>query len=111
MTIFGNTNPKMINISVIVPVYNRPEELKELLDSLTIQHFKEATEVIVVEDGSSITSEEAVDQFISQLNIKYITQPNAGPAAHVTEERKTLLANTSFSSTPIAPCLPISSTR
>lgn len=81
MTIFGNANPKMINISVIVPVYNRPEELKELLDSLTIQHFKEATEVIVVEDGSSITSEEAVDQFRSQLNIKYITQPNAGPAA------------------------------
>lgn len=71
----------MIVISVIVPVYNRPEELKELLDSLTIQHFKEKTEVIVVEDGSSITSEEAVEQFKNQLNLKYITQPNGGPSA------------------------------
>lgn len=72
---------KMIKISVIIPVYNRPEELKELLDSLTIQHFKEATEVIVVEDGSSLTSEDAVSQFTSQLRIKYISQENAGPAA------------------------------
>lgn len=72
---------KMIKISVIIPVYNRPEELKELLDSLTIQHFKEATEVIVVEDGSSLTSEEAVGQFTNQLRIKYISQENAGPAA------------------------------
>lgn len=71
----------MICISVIVPVYNRPEELKELLDSLTIQHFKEKTEVIVVEDGSSITSLDAVEQFKKQLKLKYITQDNAGPAA------------------------------
>ncbi len=70
----------MINLSIVVPVYNRPEELKELLDSLTIQHFKEKMEVIVVEDGSSVTSEEAVSQFEKQLNIKYLEQENSGPA-------------------------------
>ncbi len=71
----------MIRVSIIVPVYNRPEELKELLDSLTIQHFKDATEVIVVEDGSTLTSEESVSQFQRQLDIKYICQENAGPSA------------------------------
>lgn len=71
----------MIKVSIIVPVYNRPEELKELLDSLTIQHFKESTEVIVVEDGSTLTSEESISQFQRQLKIKYIRQENAGPSA------------------------------
>ncbi len=70
----------MILISIIIPVYNRPEELKELLDSLTIQHFKENTEIIVVEDGSSLTSEEAISQFQGQLAIRYVRQDNAGPA-------------------------------
>lgn len=71
----------MIRLSVVIPVYNRPEELKELLDSLTIQHFKESTEVVIVEDGSSLTSEESVSQFQKQLRIKYIKQENAGPSA------------------------------
>lgn len=71
----------MIKISVVIPVYNRPEELKELLDSLTIQHYKDQTEVIIIEDGSSLTSEESVAQFRNQLNIKYIKQENAGPSA------------------------------
>ena len=39
--------------SVIIPVYNRPDEVDELLQSLTQQSFKDF-EVIVVEDGSSI---------------------------------------------------------
>ena len=71
----------MIKLSVIIPVYNRPEELKELLDSLTIQRYKDKTEVVIVEDGSSLTSEESVSQFQRQLSIKYIKQENAGPSA------------------------------
>lgn len=71
----------MIRLSVVIPVYNRPEELKEMLDSLTIQHYKDRTEVVIVEDGSSLTSEESVSQFQRQLNIKYIKQDNAGPSA------------------------------
>ena len=46
--------------SVIIPVYNRPDEVDELLQSLTMQHFKDF-EVVVVEDGSSIPCKEVVD--------------------------------------------------
>lgn len=70
----------MITISIIIPVYNRPEELKELLDSLTIQHFKDRTEIIVVEDGSTLTCEESVRLFEKQLAIRYVRQENGGPA-------------------------------
>lgn len=43
----------MMRYSVIIPVYNRPDEVDELLQSLTAQHFKDF-EVVVVEDGSSV---------------------------------------------------------
>ncbi|MBQ3635853.1 MAG: glycosyltransferase [Bacteroidales bacterium] len=70
----------MIQTSIVIPVYNRPEELRELLDSLTLQHDIDKTEVVVVEDGSMKTSEEVVSQFERQLNIRYIRQENTGPA-------------------------------
>ncbi len=69
----------MIKFSVIIPVYNRPEEIVELLDSLTMQSIKTEMEVIVVEDGSSRTCRSEVEQFTKQLTIKYIYQENAGP--------------------------------
>ena len=47
--------------SVIIPVYNRPDEVDELLQSLTMQHFKDF-EVVVVEDGSSIPCKEVVER-------------------------------------------------
>ena len=46
----------MMRYSVIIPVYNRPDEVDELLQSLTAQHFKDF-EVVVVEDGSSVPCE------------------------------------------------------
>ena len=45
--------------SVIIPVYNRPDEVDELLQSLTEQSFKDF-EVVIVEDGSSIPCKEVV---------------------------------------------------
>ena len=48
--------------SVIIPVYNRPDEVDELLQSLTVQHFK-GFEVVVVEDGSSIPCKGVVDRY------------------------------------------------
>lgn len=69
---------RSIKYSVVVPVYNRPEELKELLTSLTIQTFKDF-EVIVVEDGSTITSQKVVEDFSQQLTIQYAVKPNTGP--------------------------------
>ena len=64
--------------SVIIPVYNRPDEVDELLSSLCMQ-TKGDFEVVVVEDGSSIPCEEVVKRYASQLLIRYFVKPNSGP--------------------------------
>lgn len=64
--------------SIIIPVYNRPDEVDELLNSLTQQTVRNF-EVIVVEDGSSVTCEHVVKQYEQQLNIRYFNKPNSGP--------------------------------
>ncbi|MFC5627030.1 glycosyltransferase [Algoriphagus winogradskyi] len=66
-----------MKFSVIIPVYNRPEELKELLLSLAKQSLT-AFEVVVIEDGSSIDSSEIINEFSSQLDIQYLPQANTG---------------------------------
>ena len=68
----------MLQFSIIVPVYNRPDEVDELLDSLTRQTIKQF-EVIIVEDGSSIPCESVVEKYSSEMNIHYYTKPNSGP--------------------------------
>ncbi|MBQ2979442.1 MAG: glycosyltransferase [Bacteroidaceae bacterium] len=68
----------MAYFSFIIPVYNRPDEVRELLDSLTLQHCKEF-EVIVVEDGSQVPCEEVVKAFADKLDIRYYMKPNSGP--------------------------------
>ena len=64
--------------SVIVPVYNRPDEVDELLQSLTQQSYHDF-EVVIVEDGSKIPCEEVVKKYQSQLDIRYFSKPNSGP--------------------------------
>lgn len=64
--------------SIIIPVYNRPDEVDELLNSLTQQTMHDF-EVIVVEDGSSVTCEHVVKRYEQQLNIQYFNKPNSGP--------------------------------
>lgn len=68
----------MIKFSVIIPVYNRPDELKELLESLKNQSYKNF-EIIVVEDGSSLKSDSIVEGYQKDLDIKYFFKPNSGP--------------------------------
>src|SRR5688572_17616997 len=68
--------------SVIIPVYNRPQEVREILSSLASQSFKNF-EVIVVEDGSSVRCEEVVDVFRDQLKLSYFFKPNSGPGPAV----------------------------
>ncbi|MFR9649133.1 MAG: glycosyltransferase [Rikenellaceae bacterium] len=68
----------MIQFSIIIPIYNRPDELDELLGSLIEQ--EPIFEVIVVEDGSSNRSDGVVDKYSNSLTIKYIYQSNTGPA-------------------------------
>lgn len=64
--------------SFIIPVYNRPDEVDELLKSLTKQNYKDF-EVVVVEDGSSVSCEEVVSAYTTLLDIKYYRKPNSGP--------------------------------
>lgn len=64
--------------SIIIPVYNRPDELEELLISLGQQKNIDF-EVIVVEDGSRIKSESIIKKFESQFSIKYYYKENTGP--------------------------------
>lgn len=63
--------------SIIIPVYNRPEEVDELLDSLTQQTYRNF-EVIIVEDGSSIPCREVVDKYRERLDIAYCIKKNEG---------------------------------
>lgn len=65
--------------SIIIPVYNRPNEIKELLDSLVQTDYKEDFEVVIIEDGSSLTCEDVIDSFNSKLNIAYYFKENTGP--------------------------------
>ena len=64
--------------SVVIPVYNRPEEVDELLDSLTRQTLKDF-EVIVVEDGSTVPCKEVVEKYGDRLDVQYLTKKNGGP--------------------------------
>ena len=64
--------------SVVIPVYNRPQEVEEILSSLTAQSFKDF-EVIIVEDGSDRRCDDVVSAFSNKLRIEYYFKPNTGP--------------------------------
>jgi glycosyltransferase involved in cell wall biosynthesis len=67
--------------SIIIPVYNRPDELAEFLSSLQNQNYKEPFELLIVEDGSEISSEDVVKnwQAPKHISLKYYFKPNSGP--------------------------------
>ena len=64
--------------SIIVPVFNRPDEVDELLESLVNQEEKDF-EVIIVEDGSQIPCEDVCRKYADQLTLRYFMKPNSGP--------------------------------
>jgi glycosyltransferase involved in cell wall biosynthesis len=70
---------KDLSFSFIIPVYNRPEEIKELLDSFLELKGAQEFEIVIIEDGSSIPSKEIIDDFNNKLNISYYTKENSGP--------------------------------
>ena len=59
-------------------MYNRPDEVDELLQSLVSQSLKDF-EVIVVEDGSSVPCEDVVNKYRDKLDVHYYSKPNSGP--------------------------------
>ena len=66
------------DIAIIIPVFNRPPELEELLQSLTEQTDKDF-EVIIVDDGSEQKSDQVVAKFNDKLNLRYFYKKNSGP--------------------------------
>ena len=68
-----------LSFSFIIPVFNRPNEIKELLDSLLEQKYTKEYEVVIVEDGSTLSSLEVVSNYKNRLDISYYEKPNSGP--------------------------------
>jgi GT2 family glycosyltransferase len=64
--------------SFIIPVFNRPDEVDELLKSLSEQTLKDF-EVIVVEDGSSRPCDKIVEGYKGTIDVLYFNKPNSGP--------------------------------
>lgn len=69
----------IIDFSFIIPVYNRPQEVQELLESMCLLEGNCKFEVVIVEDGSSITCKSVIAQFNTKLNIAYYFKNNTGP--------------------------------
>lgn len=71
---------KLVHLySIVVPVYNRPEELKLLLDSVAVQQCENDFEVVVVEDGSQLSSRQVCEQSTIFSKITYLEKSNSGP--------------------------------
>ena len=68
-----------LEFSFVVPVFNRPNEINELLESLVAQTYALPYEIVIVEDGSTISSEDIVAKYQSRLNITYLKKTNTGP--------------------------------
>lgn len=65
-------------ISIVVAIFNRKDELFELLNSLIAQTDKDF-EVIIVDDGSFVDLLPTVETFKEMLNIQYFKKANSGP--------------------------------
>ena len=68
-----------LDYSFVIPVYNRPQETQELLESFLYVAFSQSYEIVIVEDGSTETSEAVVESFSDRLNISYYFKENTGP--------------------------------
>ena len=73
-----NIEDYTLKYSIIVPVYNRPDEVDELLESLSNQTLKDF-EVIIVEDGSTKTCKDVCDKYADILVLHYYAKENSGP--------------------------------
>ncbi len=72
----------MLNFSIVIPTYNRPERLKICLDSLIhLNYERENFEVIIVDDGSHNSLDNIIEPYRNQLNLTLIRQENTGPAS------------------------------
>jgi glycosyltransferase involved in cell wall biosynthesis len=68
-----------LEFSFIIPVFNRPNEIKELLESFLNFKGNDSFEIVIIEDGSTKTAEDVVNAFKDQLEISYNYKANSGP--------------------------------
>src|SRR5690606_4189553 len=68
-------------VSFIIPVYNRPDEMDELLNSLLHLNYKVSFDIVVVEDESKIQCKDIVNKYVNSLNVLYYFKENSGPGA------------------------------
>ncbi len=66
--------------SIIIPVFNRPDEVDELLASLCEQTCHDF-DVHIVEDGSDVPCKEVCDRYADHLPLHYYIKENGGPGA------------------------------
>ena len=67
-----------MKFSIIIPVFNRPDEIKDLIQSIVDQKYRDI-EIIVIEDGSTITSSDIINNFKNKINLQYHETSNQGP--------------------------------
>ncbi|MGM0635009.1 MAG: glycosyltransferase [Bacteroidota bacterium] len=68
-----------LDFSFIIPVYNRPQEIDDLLKSMTKLYFDDSFEVVIIEDGSSNKSDAVIEKYQDELSISYYYKENTGP--------------------------------
>ncbi len=68
-----------LQFSFIIPVYNRPDEVQELLESFEALQGDKSFEIVLIEDGSSVPSEAIANRYKDKLNISYYFKENSGP--------------------------------
>ena len=67
-----------MKFSIIIPVFNRPDEVDELLESLCQQTVKDF-EVLIIEDGSVKPCKDVCDKYANILDLHYYAKENSGP--------------------------------
>jgi len=67
-----------LQFSIIIPVYNRPQEIEELLYSISKQNYTEPFEVLIIEDGSTEKCNKAIERYKTEINISYYYKENTG---------------------------------
>ena len=92
-----------MRFSIIIPVYNRPQEVDELLESLCVQTLKDF-EVVVVEDGSTEKCDTVCEKYKDRLALSYHFKPNSGPGPSRNTAPNAAKANTSSPWIPTSSC-------
>jgi len=69
----------IFHFSFIIPVYNRPQEIEELLQSMTKLEYDSPFEIVIIEDGSTATAAKVVEEYQEKLGLSYYVKENSGP--------------------------------